>query len=69
MGPKKVLPLGVGPESNDNERILRIPQTPRQEPYISYSLISYPGHSLRGRSYPLAEMQSPYSTADWTKIV
>ena len=32
-------------------------------------LVSYPGHSLGGGSYPFAELQSVYSTApaDWAR--
>ena len=57
-----------GPGSNGNEGVLRIPQsssTAGTSP--SDCLVSYPGHSLGGGSYPSAEVQSVYSTApaDW----
>ena len=57
-----------GPGSDGNEGVLRIPQsssTAGTSP--SNCLVSYPGHSLGGRSYPSAEVQSVYSTApaDW----
>ena len=56
------------PGSDGNEGVSHIPQ--------SYSisgtspsdcLVSYPGHSFGGGSYPTAEVQSVYSTApaDW----
>ena len=56
-----------GPGSNGNEEAFRIPQRPSiigTSP--SDCLVSYPGHSL-GESYPTAEVQSVYSTAqaDW----
>ena len=37
------------------------------EPHYQNCLVSYPGHSLWGGSYPSAEKQSVYSTApgDW----
>ena len=58
-----------GPESNDNEGVLNIPQSSiitGASP--SDCFMPYPGHSL-GESYPLAEMQSVYSAApaDWAK--
>ena len=52
-----------GPGSDGNEGVLRIPQsssTVGTSP--SDSLVSYPGHSLWGGSYPSAEVQSVYST-------
>ena len=57
-----------GPGSNGNEGVLHIPQSlsiTGTSP--SDCLVSYPGHSLVGRSYTSAEMQSMYSTvpADW----
>ena len=57
-----------GPGSDGNEGVLRIPQsssTAGTSP--SDCLVSYPGHSLWGGSYPSAEVQSEYSTApaDW----
>ena len=61
-----------GPGSEDNERVLCIPQsssTAGTSP--SDCLVSYSGHSLGG-GYPSAEVQSVYSTApaDWaTKIL
>ena len=59
------------PGSNGNEGILRIPQSsniPGTSP--SDCLVSYPGHSLVGGSYPSAEWQSVYFTApaNWAKI-
>ena len=55
-----------GPESNNNEGILHILQSPRAEALPSDGLMPYPGQSLEG-SDPSAEMQSVYSTtpADW----
>ena len=55
------------PGSNDNEGVLHILQSSRTEPSLSDCLMSYPGYSLEGVSYPSAEMQSVYSTApaDW----
>ena len=47
---------------------LRIPQRPSITGTLpSDCLVSYPGHSFRGGSYPSAEVQSVYSTApaDW----
>ena len=58
----------TGPGSNDNAGVLRIPQSSSITGISSSdSLVSYPGHSLGGRSYPSAEVQSVYSTApaDW----
>ena len=53
-----------GPGSNVKEGVLCIPQSP-SIPGTSPSdcLVSYPGHSGWGGSYPSAEMQSVYSTA------
>ena len=57
-----------GPGSDGNKGILRIPQS---SSIIGTSpsdcLVSYLGHSLGEWSYPSAEMQSVYSTAqaDW----
>ena len=58
------------PGSNGNEGVLRIPKsssTAGTSP--SDCLVSYLGHSLRGGSYPSAEVQSVYSTApaDWER--
>ena len=46
--------------------VLCIPQISKASP--SGGLMSYPENSLGGGSYPSAEMQSVYSTAqeDWT---
>ena len=60
------------PGSNGNEGVLRIPQSSsitRTSP--SDCLVTYPGHSLGGGSYPSAEVQSVYSTApsDWAMIL
>ena len=47
------------------------PKTPALlEPHHQMVLVSYPGHSLGGDSYPSAEKQSVYSTApaDWAKF-
>ena len=61
-------PSQSGPGSVGNEGVLRIP------PNFSITgtspsdcLVSYPGNSLDGGSYPSAEIQSVYSTAsaDW----
>ena len=62
------MPGQSGPWSNGNEGVLRIPQssiTAGTSP--SDCLVSYPGHSFGGGSYPSAEVQSVYSTApdDW----
>ena len=51
------------PGSNDNEGVLRITQSPSiTGTSPSDCLVLYPGHSL-GKSYPSAEMQSVYPTA------
>ena len=42
-----------GPESNGNEEVLHIPQSSKTEPSPLGCFVSYPGHSLGGRSYPL----------------
>ena len=53
-----------GPESDGNEGVLRIPQSSSiAGTSPSDCLMSYPGHSLGGGSYPSAEKQSVYSTA------
>ena len=55
------------PRSNGIERVLHIPYSSSiTEASPSDCLVSYPEHSL-GKSYPLAEMQSVYSSApaDW----
>ena len=53
----------IGPYSNCNEEVLRIPQNSSiTGASLSDCLVSYPGHSL-GVSYPSAEIQSVYSTA------
>ena len=57
-----------GPGSDGNEGVLRIPQSSSiAGTSPSDCLVSYPGHSLGGGSYPSAEKQSVYSTApaDW----
>ena len=57
-----------GPGSNGNEEVIRIPQSPSiTGTSPSDSFVSYPGHSMRGGSYPSEEVQSVYSTAlaDW----
>ena len=52
-----------GPGSDDNERVLHIPQDfSIIEASSSDCLVSYAGHLL-GKSYHSAEMQSVYSTA------
>ena len=60
-----------GPGSDGNVGVLRIPQSSSiAGTSPSDCLVSYPGHSLEGGSYPPAEKQSVYSTApvDWAKI-
>ena len=60
-----------GPGSNGNEGVVRIPQSSSiAGTSPSDCLVSYPGHSLGGGSYPSAEVQSVYSTApaDWAKF-
>ena len=53
-----------GPGSDCNEGILRIPKNScTAGTSKSDCLVSYPGHSLEGGSYPSAEVQSVYSTA------
>ena len=57
------IPGQSGPGSNSNEGVLRIPQSSSiTETSPSDCLASYPGHSWGG-SYPSAEVQSVYSTA------
>ena len=61
-----------GPGSDGNEGVLCIPQsssTAGTSP--SDCLVSYPGHSSGGGSYPSAEVQSVYSTApaDWANCI
>ena len=52
------------PGSNGNEGVIRIPQSPSiTGTSPSDCLVSYPGHSWRGGSYPSEEVQSVYSTA------
>ena len=54
------------PGSDGNEGLLRIPQSSSiTEASLSYCLVSLTGHSL-WESYPSAEMQSVYSTAQPT---
>ena len=55
------------PRSNDNEGALRIPQRSRTRASPADGLMTFPRHSLWGRSYCSAEMLSVYSTAspDW----
>ena len=57
-----------GPESDGNEEVLCILQS-FNITEASVCLVSYPGHSLRGGSYPSAEMQSVYSIplANWAR--
>ena len=72
IGPYQVLPRRASVDlSNDgNKGVLH---TPQSSSIIGTSpsdcLVSYPGHSLGGGSYPSAEKQSVYSTgpADWAK--
>ena len=53
-----------GPGSDGNEGVLCIPQSSGiTETSASDGLVSYPGHSLGGGSYPSAEKQSVYSVA------
>ena len=57
-----------GPVSDGNEGVLHIPQSSSTAvTSLSDCLVSYPGHSFGGGSYPSAEKQSVYSTApaDW----
>ena len=57
-----------GPGSDGNEGVLRIPLSSSiAGTSPSDFLVSYTGHSLGGVSYPSAEEQSVYSTAqaDW----
>ena len=57
-----------GPGSDGYERVLRFPQSSSITGASSSDyLMSYPGYSLGGVSYPSAEVQSVYSTApaDW----
>ena len=64
------IPCQRGPGSDGNEGVLSIPQSYSITGTLpSYCLVSYPGHSLVGWSYPSAEMQSVYSTApaDWAR--
>ena len=52
------------PESNGNEGVLCIPQSPSITGASPLDgLVSYWGHSLGGGSYPSAEMYSAYSPA------
>ena len=47
-----------GPGNDRNDRIICIPQNSNiSEASPTYSLMSYPGHSLLEGSYPSAEMQ------------
>ena len=57
------------PESDGNERVLCICQSPRTGASPSDYFVSYPGHSLE-RSYPSAEMHFAYSIApaDWAGV-
>ena len=61
-------PSQNGPESDGNKGVLRLPQSSSiTGTSPSDCLVSYPGHSLGGGSYPSAEMQVVYSTSpvDW----
>ena len=63
-------PNQSGPGSDDNEGVLRIPQSSNiTETSPSDCLVSYPGHLLEEVFYPFAETQSVYSTApaEWVK--
>ena len=52
------------PGSDGNKGVLRIPQSSSTAGTTpSDCLVSYPGHSLEGGSYPSAEAQSVCSTA------
>ena len=59
-------PRQSGSGSNGSDGVLRITGASPSD-----DLISYPGHSLLGVSYPSAEMQSVYSPApaDWAEHV
>ena len=47
--PGATIPVQCGPESNGNEEVLRIPQSPSiTGTSPSDCLVSYPGHSLGG---------------------
>ena len=64
-------PVLSGPWSDDNEGVLRIPQSSSiTEVLASDYLVSYPEHSL-GESYLSVERQSVYSTApaNWANNV
>ena len=62
-------PIQCRPESDDSERVLRIPQSfSITEASPSGFLVSYPGHSL-GRTYLSAEVQSVYSTTRATGLL
>ena len=54
-----------GPERNGQEGVFHIPQSSRTDALPSDGLVSYPGYLLGVGSYPSAEMQSVYSTANW----
>ena len=61
-----------GPGSNGNEGVFHIHQSSSFTGTLpSDCLVSYPRHSLEGKTYPSAEKQSVYSTtpADWAIIV
>ena len=52
-----------GPGHYGNEWVLHIPQSSKYGASPSNCLMSYPGHSLVGGSYPLPTCKSVYSTA------
>ena len=60
-------PSQGGPESNGNEKVLYFTQISKTWDSLSDRLMSFPGQSLVGKSYPSAETQSIFSTApaDW----
>ena len=63
-----ITPDQSGPRSDSNKGVFWCSQSSSiTGDSISDCLVSYPGHSFVGRSYPSAEKQSVYSTAaaDW----
>ena len=58
-----------GPGSDGNEGVLHILLSSSTGALLSDGLMSYPGHSFWGGSYPSAEMQLVYFTipANWAK--
>ena len=56
------IPGQTGSGSNGNKGVLHIPQSPSiTGTSPTDCLVSYPGHSFGGGSYPYAEVQSVYS--------